>query len=97
MSINNGGQAFPRTGTLYPDGTAWDVGSDGMTLRDYMAIHSTQPGVAEILTAAGLGEMSGIAFHSWWARLTNEERFALTSKVRYQQADAMLKARRQHD
>jgi hypothetical protein len=69
----------------------------GMTLRDYMAIHSTQPGVAEILTAAGLGEMSGIAFHSWWARLTNEERFALTSKVRYQQADAMLKARRQHD
>ena len=84
-NINDGGPAFPHDGQHNYTG--------GMTLRDYMAIHSSQPGVAEILTAAGLGEMSGTDFYSWWARLTNEERFALTSKVRYQQADAMLKAR----
>ena len=85
MSINDGGPAFPHDGQHNYTG--------GMALRDYMAIHSSQPGVAEILTAAGLGEMSGTDFYLWWKRLTNEERFALTSKVRYQQADAMLKAR----
>jgi len=42
MSINDGGQAFPCAGTLYPDGSVWDAGSNGMTLRDYFAAKAMQ-------------------------------------------------------
>lgn len=42
MSINDGGQAFPCAGVLYPDGSVWDAGSNGMTLRDYFAAKAMQ-------------------------------------------------------
>ena len=37
MSKDNGGPAFPRSESLYPDGTVSDPGAYGMTLRDYFA------------------------------------------------------------
>ena len=35
--LNNGGPAFPRSESLYPDGTVSDPGALGATLRDYFA------------------------------------------------------------
>ena len=97
MSIDHGGSAFPVEGhgTLYPDA--------GMSLRDYFAVHSDQPGVLEIASAAGLhcednfwiikpdGEK--VKFNSWYEALPQDQRFALQAKVRFQIADAMIKAR----
>lgn len=75
----------------------------GMSLRDYFAIHCDQPGQAEIVLEAGLiwngykvwsdSETSLGSFDEWYSKLPNEQRYALYSKVRYQLADAMLKAR----
>jgi hypothetical protein len=76
----------------------------GMSLRDYMAVHSTQPGIAEICKVAGFGwdgvrvylqkdAETGIRFDEWWRTLTLERMCDLSARVRYAQADAMLKAR----
>lgn len=35
--LDNGGPAFPRSESLYPDGTVSDPGALGATLRDYFA------------------------------------------------------------
>lgn len=40
--LNNGGPAFPRSESLYPDGTVSDPGSLGATLRDYFAAKAMQ-------------------------------------------------------
>lgn len=74
----------------------------GLTKREWLATFATQPGVSEIVAAAGLicpdnfnvwnnTEKIG-TFNDWWAKMSNEERFALSSKVRVQQADALLAA-----
>jgi|DEB19_MinimDraft_3_1074340.scaffolds.fasta_scaffold00018_50 hypothetical protein len=89
-----GGPAFPSTMT---DDT---LHVPGMTLRDYFAVHSTQPGVSEICSAAGVAcdgqcvEVDGqhLRFDKWWQSLSNTRRFDLCAKVRYAQADAMLAA-----
>lgn len=39
---NNGGPAFPRSESLYPDGTVSDPGALGATLRDYFAAKAVQ-------------------------------------------------------
>lgn len=75
----------------------------GMTLRDYFAIHIDQPGMLEIVTAAGLvwsdnrvwssPEGPGEYFDNWFGGLPAAERAALYAKVRYELADAMLKER----
>lgn len=73
----------------------------GLTKRELFAMHATQPGVSEIVTAAGLHCPDNFSvwhdadtrigsFNEWWSKLTNEERFALSSKVKVQQADALL-------
>lgn len=73
----------------------------GLTKRELFAMHATQPGVSEIVTAAGLhcpdnfsvwydADTRVGSFNEWWSKLTNEERFALSSKVKVQQADALL-------
>lgn len=76
-------------------------GLDGMTLRDYFAIHSDQPGVSEIANIAGY-KTDGIflelpdgqvRFTEWWNALPLAERCALSARVRYAQADAMLAER----
>jgi hypothetical protein len=78
----------------------------GITARDYFAAHAEQPGVAEIISAAGLYSPDGHTvwsdpetqigtFTKWWSTLTNERRFYLAAKVKFEQADAMLKARKE--
>jgi len=94
---DTGGPAFPpvHDPATHPS---------GMTLRDYFAIHSTQPGMAEICKAAGVeidsmhrvhlskyGE--GMHFDGWWTGMTLEQQCELSAKVRYAQSDAMLKVR----
>lgn len=75
----------------------------GLTKREYFAVFADQPGVAEIVTAAGLHCTDNFwvwkdadtkigSFTDWWSKLSNTERFALSSKVRVQQADALLAA-----
>jgi hypothetical protein len=99
-AYDDGGPAFPT-----PRYERGDVYSLGMTLRDYMATHSTQPGCAEIVQMAGLvwsqsrvwktKDGPSIHFDDWWGSLSIEEKFDLSAKVKYAQADSMLKARQQ--
>lgn len=95
-SVEGSASAFPTPQS------AFNQDANGLTKREYFAVHSDQPGVAEIVTAAGLhctdnfwvwkdAETKIGSFNDWWMKLTNEERFALSSKVRVQQADALLK------
>ena len=39
---DEGGSAFPRPETLYPDGRTSDPGAFGMSLRDYFAAKAMQ-------------------------------------------------------
>ena len=75
----------------------------GLTKREYFAIHCDQPGVSELVTAAGLicpdnwsvwrdKDTKLGTFTEWYAKLTNAERFELYAKVRVQIADAMCSA-----
>jgi hypothetical protein len=74
-----------------------------MTLRDYFAIHGDQPGVAEIVSTAGLTYASHRvwkdsqtnlgSFDDWYNSLPQLERLALYARVRYAIADAMLAER----
>ena len=95
--INTGANwpAYPVTEDSYHEP------SRGLTKRELFALHATQPGVSEIVTAAGLHCPDNFSvwydadtrigsFNEWWSKLTNEERFALSSKVKVQQADALL-------
>lgn len=85
--------------------SAGEFGEMGMTLRDYFAIHSDQPGVAEIVTAANLtyanhkvwiDEQTSLgSFDEWWQSLPQEERLSLYAKVRFAMADALLTEREQ--
>lgn len=79
--IDDGGPAFPST---HPHGR-----EDGMTLRDYMAIHASADDIrdqAEIIRSAQLAAGGpGILPDNWVA------------KARYMHADAMLKVREQGD
>jgi hypothetical protein len=93
---DNSGPAFPVE----------KYGATGMTLRDYAAIHSTQPGMIELAKAAGVGidrqhrvyvtadTSAFMHFDDWWLTMTIERQFELCALVRYAQADAMLKARK---
>lgn len=99
---NGAEEAFPGQpfgGEGYPTGEY----RSGLTKREYFAVFADQPGVMEIVTAAGLHctdnfwvwkdpETKIGSFNDWWSKMSNEERFALSSKVRVQQADALLTA-----
>lgn len=92
--INDGRSAFP-----VPEYAQ----QEGMSLRDYFAIHCDQPGAAEIVDAAGMvysnnqvwanAETSIGTFNDWYNKLGQSERFALYAKVRYALADAMIAER----
>lgn len=69
--------------------------------REYFALHADQPGVLEIITAAGhkcvmnhwvdFGDGTPRqTFNDWYEALSQRERFALQAKVRVQMADALL-------
>lgn len=65
-------QAFPGGNPSKFDGSV----RDGMTLLDYFAVHSDQPGVSEIVAMAGHktdgfrvyidGSDTGPTFNEWW-------------------------------
>jgi len=75
-------------------------------LRDYMAIHSTQPGCNEIVAMAGLVFSNNQVwlpndpnkpigpFNSWYNSLPLTQQLDLCAKVKYAQADAMLRVRK---
>ena len=98
--IEDGGPAFPHEGGDFSGLYA----EPGMSLRDYFAVHADQPGVAEIVSMAGLSYSANQVwvdantsigtFDSWWRGITNDERFNLSARVRYALADAMLAARK---
>lgn len=100
---DDGGPAFPGSRQWYERRGEWESTAEGgMSLRDYAAIHSTQPGCSEIVAMAGLkwsasrvwlSENTGISFDQWWESMPLAERLDLCAKVRYAQADAMLAAR----
>jgi hypothetical protein len=118
--INDGGPAFPVSSeamrsmlALIEDLPAKQQeqmagpiaeASRGMSLRDYMAIHSTQPGCMEICKCAGIGfdgmrvflkadDQVGMRFDDWFRSLSLERICELSAMVRYAQADGMLKVR----
>jgi len=94
----DGGPAFPLAVT---DGVFIQ---EGMSLRDYFAVHADQPGMTEIVAAAGLRLLKGQiwaddegpifpSFNAWWESLDQNARFELSAQVRYAMAEAMLEAR----
>lgn len=98
---STGGPAFPTHHNVGPH-AHWG----GMNLRDYCAIHSTQPGVDEICKVAGVLRVSHslivvdghqTTFDEWWRSLSLETICELSAKVRYAQADAMIKVRHAND
>ena len=101
--IDDGGPAFP-TIPSYDDAGYPSQDADGLSIRDYFAVHADQPGYAEIVSHAGLtygsnqvwkdAQTSVGTFDSWWRDLPNSERFRLSAEVRYAMADAMLAARK---
>lgn len=96
-NTNTGGPAFP----IGIDAFAED--KEGMTLRDYFAVHSVQPGMGELASLAGLAYRNGAIWKDeqtrvasadeWFNTLPLSERLELFSRVKYAMADAMLKAR----
>ena len=74
-----------------------------ITLRDYLAIHSTQPGCNEICAIAGfhyadnqvwVDEKTSLGtFNQWFTSMPIEKQLDLCSKVKYAQADSMLRVR----
>lgn len=75
----------------------------GMEMRDYFAVHADQPGVSEIVAAAGMVHSGGRvwsneevdlgSFNVWWDTLPLVRRLELSAMVRYAMADAMLRVR----
>lgn len=98
---DDGGSAFPSENSHQSGNTLWH--HEGMSLRDYFATHSTQPGISELVKAAGLFYELQTAyvkdgdrrwtFSRWWEEKTLAEQSNLVAKVRYAMADAMLKER----
>lgn len=98
---DNGGPAFPTENERQTGHSTWHY--EGMTLRDYFAIHSVQPGTGELASLAGLIYRNGAVWkdeqtrvagaEEWFNALPLSERLALFSRVKYAMADAMLKAR----
>jgi hypothetical protein len=113
-SMEDGGPAFPitkRKTEKYADEAGYGRTREvtglegGMTLRDYFAAHSVQPGCGEIATVAGLRYSGGAvwsdevtrvgSFDDWFNGLPLSKRLDLFSRVKFAMADAMLKARKQ--
>ncbi len=79
----------------------------GLSHRDYAAIHADQPGIAEIVSMAGLfyanaqvwsdDKTSLGTFEMWWRTIPNSERFMLSARVRYAMADALLAVKAETD
>lgn len=74
-----------------------------LTLRDYMSIHATQPGIMEIVKIAGLTFSDNKVwdspdhyigtFDNWFNTLSLNKMLDLCSRAKYAQADSMLRVR----
>jgi hypothetical protein len=108
MSTDNGGSAFPYEHKVWDSNYCqWKTQyvTDGMTLLDYFAAHSVQPGCGEIASLAGLAYRMGRvwrddstslgSFDDWFNGLPLAERLDLFARVKYAMAAAMLRAREQ--
>ncbi len=110
-TINDGGPAYPRAVSINNESDRMNrraINTDGgMSLRDYLAAHSVQPGAGEIAAVAGLTyRLGGVwsdpstriaGFEEWFNGLPLDERLRLFACVKYAMADAMVaeRARRQ--
>jgi len=78
MNVKYGGPAFPQQQIFSnDDGTPW---FEGMTLRDYFAIHGPEPSEQQVRDYF----LNGQTFDMRLAR----------AELRYLEADAMLQARK---
>ena len=107
MARHGGGPAFPtqQPGSGGPQGSV-DV-IDGLSLRDYFAVHGDVPTHAEIVASAnGNATYDGstdsvtfgqvpqtVSFAVWWAGISPLRRARSLADVRYLHADAMLLVR----
>lgn len=103
--VSDGGPAFPYVGMDYPfDGAQPEMMTvRGMSLRDYFAAHSDQPGQSQIATLLSwrcrgvngvpYNDPDALSFDERWGQLTLSEQADAYSRVRYVIADAMLRAR----
>ena len=82
--IDQGGFAFPTPEIRAPNGSVLSAGQDGMSLRDYFAIHADVPWNAVIETLSLRGN----------DRPTIREMVAYRAQLKYIEADEMLKARK---
>lgn len=80
-----GGPAFPSHGTM------GEVAHEGMTLRDYFAIHAPEPSVENIGTQMGLDR--GRNPHNDHHKPPLRSKEEIKSFLRYQYSDAMLSER----
>lgn len=93
----------PANPPAFPVQWEFAANETGMSLRDWFASQADQPGVSEIVSAAGhttdgfwvevSGQAEKLKFNDWWNGLPLSERCLLSSRVRYALADAMLAAR----
>lgn len=98
MNDIDGGPAFPTDGEHQSGLNTWH--HEGMSLRDYFAVHSVHPGAGEVAAIAGLTYRLGAvwsdadtrigSFEDWFSRLPLTERLELFSSAKYAMADAML-------
>ena len=91
-AINDGGAAFPSSPTVGPNGDLLrpvDIGCEGASLRDYFAADADVP---EHFIASCL-EKTLPSSSGGRAPATPEQWFAVVARLKYMQADAMLKAR----
>lgn len=85
--IKNGGPAFPSHGTM------GEVTHEGLTLRDYFAIHS---GIAaDDLSKESAEKLVGRSMPNWQEDMVANAMFwaDVRAKLAYLEADAMLRAR----
>jgi hypothetical protein len=83
-NTKTGGPAFPRAGNEWSDGSWVEApAEDGMTLRDYFAAKAMQSIALDHVEQRYWGTEYGI-----------DEMLTFTAERAYQQADAMLRARK---
>lgn len=90
---NNGGAAFPSPGVVLEVGVPADQQGayEGMSLRDYFAIHAPEPSADRVKLNLELDRGRNPYNEPHKAHLRSE--YEIRADLRYAYADAMLKAR----
>lgn len=94
MAKNDGGPAFP--GQRYgSDGMPSCDAEDGMSLRDYFAIHGPQPMRDDVLRVIERQRLANPHNEPYANKVKRQSEEEIVCALRYQFADAMLAARGQ--